>query len=480
MRWRWLAVVCLALALALGASPAPSQAAALPVEPTGAVRPLHAVGSLRRPTNLRVAPDAQAPRLALLHAEAMLALDGWAVGTGGAAWYHSADAHLHGWIYADNVVLQRPHASGPAATLAPLRRTGMWLTYPLLRRTSAAALVATARAAGLAHLYVEVGISGDGFYGAPGLTALLPAAHHAGLAVIAWVYPSLRDLPADLALSIAAARYVAPSGDRPDGLIADVEENMGEGAVHAYGQLLRAALGSGTLMAIATYPPQSLPGAAYPFASAALSWDAIVPMDYWHTSPRRYSPAEVYRYVRESVAGIRARTRPAMPVAVIGQMFDAFSAAPTPQTPGAAEILACAAAARDSGSLGLSFFEWRHATAEEWRLLAALPALAAAGRATTALHAPGVDLSPGVAGYAPPFGQVGGPWAQLRTAPSTAAPLILIEPHGAVLSVLRLGVAWAYVENSAGVTGWTPRAAIRLIGRSLDKHNHNRSANLAP
>jgi len=457
--------IALALTLALGGSPTRGHAAARLAARPAAPLPLHARGSLRRPTNLRVAPDVQARRVALLHAGTVLALDGWAVGTDGAAWYHSADAHLHGWIYADNVVLARARPSGQAATLAPLRGIGMWLTYPLLRQTSAAALVAMARVAGLTHLYVEVGISGAGFYGAPGLAALLPAAHRAGMAVIAWVYPSLRDLPADLALSVAAARYVAPSGDRPDGLIADVEENMDEGAVHVYGQLLRAALGSSALLAIATYPPWSLLGSTYPFASAALSWDVIVPMDYWHTSRRRYSPAEVYRYVRESVAGIRARTRPDMPVAVIGQMFDVFSDKPTPNTPGAAEILACAAAARDSGALGLSFFEWRHATAEEWRLLVALPALTTAGRATAALRAPGVDLSQGVAGYASPFSQVGGPWARLYAAPSASAPPILIEPHDAVLSVRRLGGAWAYVENSAGVTGWTPRSAIRLLNR---------------
>jgi len=462
MRLRSIAAVFIALALVLSVNPTRGQAATRRV--ARATLSLHVSGFLRWPTNLRVAPDTQARRVALLHAGAVLALDDWAVGTDGAAWYHSADAHLHGWIYADNVVLQRPRASGQAATLAPLRGTGMWLTYPLLRQTTAAELVATARAAGLTHLYVEVGISGSGFYGAPGLAALLPAAHRAGLAVIAWVYPYLRDLPADLALSVAAARYAAPSGDRPDGLLADVEENMGEGAVHVYGQLLRAALGPGALMAIATYPPQSLPGATYPFASAALSWDVIVPMDYWHTSPRRYSAAEVYQYVRESVAEIRARTRSAMPVAVIGQMFDIFSEQPLQNTPGAAEILACAAAARDSGSLGLSFFAWGHATAEEWGLLTAIPALAATGDTTTALHAPGVDLSPHVAEYAPPFGQVGGPWAQMRTAPSAGAPLLLIEPHGAVLSVQRLDGAWAYVENTTGVTGWTPRSAIRLLG----------------
>ncbi len=170
-----------------------------------------------------------------------------------------------------------------------------------------AAVVAAARAAGLSHLYVEIAESSRGFYGAPGLAALLPAAHRAGLRVIAWVYPYLHDLPADVALTVAAARYRAPSGDRPDGVLADIEENVAEGTVHAYGQIVRAALGPAAPMAIAAVPPQSSAGRAFPFATAALSWDAIVPMDYWHAQRRAYGPAEVYAYVRDSVTQIRAR-----------------------------------------------------------------------------------------------------------------------------------------------------------------------------
>jgi hypothetical protein len=41
-------------------------------------------------------------------------------------------------------------------------------------------------------------------------------------------------------------------------------------------------------------------------------------------------------------------------------------------SPSAAEIAACAAAARDGGAVGVSFFEWNHATQEEWGAFAAI------------------------------------------------------------------------------------------------------------
>jgi len=370
---------------------------------------LSAHGSTRVPAYLRALPAFGAARRALLPRGSAVTFDAWTTDDVGAAWYHTTGAPVTasatvtgttgtarvtgiacvtgiarvtgisgsrpaGWIYGDAVTFDAGAPVSPTALLAPLRGKGMWFTYPLLQTSPITAIIATARAAGLSHLYVEVARSNRGFYGGSGLAALLPAAHRAGIRVIAWVYPFLRDLPFDVSMTLAAARYTAPSGDRPDGLLADVEENTNEGAVRAYGQVLRAALGSDALMAIATYPPQWSAGRAYPFATAALSWNAVVPMDYWHLRRRAYSPAEVYTFVRASVALIRARTRPDMPVEVLGQMFDIRRSGV--DSPSAAEILACAAAARDTGALGLSFFEWRHATPQEW---AALTGLSVAG-----------------------------------------------------------------------------------------------------
>jgi len=385
--------------------PTPSVAdagAAAPLQraPYGGARataPLAARGLTRVPAYLRALPAFGAPRLALLPRRAALTVDAWATDAAGAAWYHiaalpalpalpaittpatgtagvsataAAPGVPAGWVYGDAMTFDAGTPVSPTALLAPLRGKGMWFTYPLLQTSPVTAIIATARVAGLSHLYVEVGRSNKCFYGGPGLAALLPAAHRAGIRVIAWVYPFLRDLSGDIAMGLAAARYTAPSGDRPDGLLADVEENTNEAAVRAYGQVLRATLGPDATMAIATYPPQWADGRAYPFATAALSWNAIVPMDYWHLRRRAYSAAEVYAFVRDSVVMIRARTRPDMPVEVLGQMFDLQQSGVN--SPGAAEILACAAAARDSGALGVSFFEWRHATREEWDTLTRL------------------------------------------------------------------------------------------------------------
>ncbi len=345
----------------------------LPAPIANVAMALRASLSLRVPAYLRAAPGFAAAHLALLHNGAILPADSWAVDEVGAAWYHVNGPAGSGWIYGDAATFLTSRPTVPKTLLAPFHGKGMWATYGLLQTSPVTAVVAAARAAGLTHLYVEVARSNRGFYGAAGLAALLPVAHRAGIRVIAWVYPFLRNLPVDVATSAAAATLTAPTGDRPDGLVADVEENMAEPAVRAYGQILRAMLGPDEPMAIATYPPQWAAGRTYPFATAALSWNVIVPMDYWRLYHRAYSAAEVYNFVSQGVRSIRAATRPDQPVEVLGQMFDVRQSGVN--SPAAAEVSAAATAARDSHAIGISYFEWNHATPEEWDALTRLPAM---------------------------------------------------------------------------------------------------------
>ncbi len=331
------------------------------------VAPMH----LRTAAYLRTAPSFAARCLLALHSRIAFSTDAWATDSTGAAWFHVHIPAGLGWLYGDALTLDEPAPSRPARLLDPFRGKGMWFTYGLLATSPVTAIVAAARAAGLSHLYVEVARSNKGYYGGAGLRALLPAAHRAGIRVIAWVYPFLRNLPSDVAMTLAASREMAPGGDRPDGVVADVEENRGESAVRAYGQLLRAMLGPNRPLAIATYPPQWAAGTTYPFATVALTWNVIIPMDYWHLRPGPYKAATVYSFVAESIRLIRAATSPTEPIAVLGQMFDLQnSGRDSPTTP---EIAAAGAAAHDGGALGVSFFEWAHATPSEWDALAALP-----------------------------------------------------------------------------------------------------------
>ena len=368
----WTTLDGYARAAALSAAPVvpPYTPTGPPVVPhpagAHAPMPLRATGSADGPLRLRAGPDPAAPLLRIIPAGMPLRVTAWATDGTGQAWYRIA-APQPGWGSAGHVALARGTARPDLATV---RGLGMWLTPPVLRTAPPEAIVATALRNGLTHLYVEVARSNVGFNDAGILDRLLPVAHRAHIAIIAWVYPFLDDLPRDVAIALAVARYTTPDGERPDGLMADIEQNMGEPYVRAYGQILRAALGPHMLMAASTYAPQTYYGQRYPFRAIAASWDLVVPMDYWDVGPTLRTASSVYRYVQASVVGVRAASGdPQLPVEVLGQTFDLYQNGR--HSPAAAEIRAAVAAARDTHATGISFFEWNHATPEEWDALAA-------------------------------------------------------------------------------------------------------------
>jgi hypothetical protein len=327
---------------------------------------LHAYGVADGPARLRGQPTTLAPLLRILPSGAKLQVVEWATDSAGLAWYHLSSP-ASGWVSADHVNLDRGTVRPSLAAVSGL---GMWCTPSTLDTVPPAVLIATAKRNHVTHLYAEVAGSHPGFYGAATLAALLPLAHRAHIAVIAWIYPFLDDVPRDVVIAVQTARYVAPSGDRPDGLMADVEQNMEEPYVRAYGQVLRAQLGPGMLMAITTYAPQTYWGRIYPFRTAARSWDLVAPQDYWHSAPHAYTADQAYRFVADSITMVRAATHsPRMPVEAIGQMFDIYQNGTG--FPTAAEIRAAIRAGRDAHARGISFFEWNHATPGEWDALSA-------------------------------------------------------------------------------------------------------------
>ncbi|MBM4418286.1 MAG: SH3 domain-containing protein [Chloroflexi bacterium] len=254
----------------------------------------------------------------------------------------------------------------------PATGKGMWATYDLLGRATPEQIIAAARANGITHIYLQVGRSNLGFYGGPGLDALLPVARAHGVAVIAWVYPFLNDVVADLNLTVQAANYRTPGGLMPDGVASDVEENMGIGAVHAYSHLTRALLGEDRLLVIATYPPQMALGRTYPFASVARVWNVIAPMDYYHRPESTYTEAQAAEYVADSIRMIRERAGRPVHIAPIGQAYGMkWPNEVGPTNPTFEETRGMLSGARAAGGVGLSFFEWSHATEAQWRAIGA-------------------------------------------------------------------------------------------------------------
>jgi hypothetical protein len=345
---------------------------------------LQATGRTRLDGEFAAVPDG--PGVGSLAAGTAVAVTAWATDARGRPWYAftvTADgaprAGTAGWILARAILLETPDPLLAGAGGTPLARAvagkGMWFTYDVLRETPAQHLVATARANGLAFLAPQAGTSRRGYWAGAELDSLLVAAHAAGIKVIPWVYPWLVDLPADLNLALSAARHTAPNSERIDALAVDIEENLDEDTVRAYGQLLRASLGPDVPLIAITYQPQNAAGRRTPFKALSESFNAIAPMSYWHLRNVPHGYDDAYAYVAESVRLIRERTgRPEVPVAILGQTFDWFTRYEIGGgNPTAEEIRGAMQAARDTGALGIGFFNWYSTTPEEWEAIGEFP-----------------------------------------------------------------------------------------------------------
>jgi hypothetical protein len=343
--------------------------------------PLTASGATNGPTTLYSWPSQSAIPVAGLAAGAPVSISQWGSDEVGRPWYHVTASAGSGWIWAGDVRLAQPdpatHTVKGKPVWAPAAGKGMWFTNYFTRHTDVTKLVAAAKAAGLTHLYAEVAITRYGFYAPVSLDRLLPAAHAQGIAVIAWVYPTLENVADDIRMSVRVANYVTPTGDRPDGLATDIEEVMDSGSAYTYGQVLRGLLGPDELMVNSAMHPFT--HASYPYAAIAASWNVMAPMDYWHSSAHRaYTAADVARFVSVSVVTIRAAMLAAgvsspIPVEELGQMYDMYSddGAGTAHNPSGAEITADLATARALGCIGASYFEWQTATQTQWQALSA-------------------------------------------------------------------------------------------------------------
>lgn len=228
-----------------------------------------------------------------------------------------------------------------------------------------AAVIRQATGAHLHQLWVRVGDSKDGFYGAAELAALVPAAHRAGLSVMAWGFPYLYDPVGDAKWTRQVIDWRGPGGARVDGYSADIErpsEGVALTATRAAVYLENVRRAAGDLPVVATvYPPIDAywSGGGYPFSAMAPYVDAFAPMIYWECS----DPGADVRLDVSRLATLR-------PVHIIGQAFNLADVGGRASAPSAAEITEFLQAGRQAGAVGASFWVWQDATAEEWAAVA--------------------------------------------------------------------------------------------------------------
>ena len=348
---------------------------------TGTTGPftMQAAGMMTQYTELRAAASPTARVTAEVLPGSRAYISQWAADANGGIWYLAHVQGSLGWLWAYTVILDGPDPA--TATLAngqPVWSVaagkGFWTTNYLPRHTDITALVGALKALGVTHIYPRVAETSYGFFDQNTLNRLLPAAHAAGIKVLAWIYPYLRNVGNDLAMTQAVVNYRTPAGDRVDGIGADVEETTDAPAVFAYGQVLRQMVGAQFPLVITTYNPRAR--ASYPFPEAAASFNVIAPQDYWHNSlTTTYDGKSARALLTSSVMGIRAELGgKAIPIEENGQMFDMFSyGEPAGAEPSATEIAGDLQDAKDLGCIGISFFDLRDASPDE---LAAVKAFA--------------------------------------------------------------------------------------------------------
>jgi hypothetical protein len=258
-----------------------------------------------------------------------------------------------------------PVAKKRTVDLAPLRGKGMWLTTWADSTIDVPRLIAQAKNAGLRQIWVRTGGSRQGWYGTPLLTRLLPAAHAAGIAVVAWDFPFLSDPMRDVKRARKAIEGTF-AGHRIDAFSPDIE-TIYEGTFNAEPRLalylshIRRA--AGTMPIVSTVMrPTAGQLRSYPYEAQVPYIDAFAPMVYWGCH-------EPGRLAKRSVK-VLGQWRP---VHLVGQSYDMGSEGGPRGVPPRREIWRFLDVAERQGALGASLYNADGAHAPQWEALGRFP-----------------------------------------------------------------------------------------------------------
>jgi hypothetical protein len=212
---------------------------------------------------------------------------------------------------------------------------------------------------------VRTGGTIQGWYGDRLLSTLLPAAHAAGLKVIAWDFPSLSDPLQD----VRRADHVLLgtfAGQRVDGFSPDIE-TIYEGTfntdrrVRIY--LSRVRRDARNLPVIATVlRPTPAMLATYPYRAEAPYVDVFAPMIYWSCTEPGLATLEAIR----PLAKLR-------PVHVIGQSYNMGPEGGRHGLPTGREIWRFLDVAKRAGAIGASLYLYEQTRRPQWRALTRYP-----------------------------------------------------------------------------------------------------------
>jgi hypothetical protein len=242
---------------------------------------------------------------------------------------------------------------------------GMWLTTWADSVIDVRTVVARAHNAGLRQIWVRTGGTPQGFYGHHVLDQLLPAAHAAGIAVIAWDFPMLSDPVHDARRAIRTI-HAWYGGQRIDGFSPDIEtinERTFNSPLRIRVYLSRVRAAAPKLPLVATVMrPTTYQLATYPYRAEAPYIDVFAPMVYWSCNEPGKLAAESLRPL------VKMR-----PVHLIGQSYDMGPEGGRHGLPTGREIWRFLDVAKRSGAVGASLYLYTETRRAQWTALSRYP-----------------------------------------------------------------------------------------------------------
>ncbi|MCA1833113.1 MAG: hypothetical protein ABR548_09640 [Actinomycetota bacterium] len=251
-----------------------------------------------------------------------------------------------------------------ASSKMPIAGKGMWIwLFDEVEGGNPARIVRRAKMLGLSHIYVRSSSTTSGFKYLHHIDRVVPVAHAAGLKVIAWDFPTLKNPVGDAHRVARVISHRTPGGERVDGMAIDLE-TPSEGVHLTAGRALQFSRTLARLRPTSfrvLVPPRPSPSMQkrYPYGIIRY-YSAVAPMVYWISR-------DPLATVRSAIFFLRKFHKP---IAPIGQAYDASVDGGPAGSPSGATLLAFAEQARRAGAVGVSFWSWQHATSDELRGIA--------------------------------------------------------------------------------------------------------------
>jgi hypothetical protein len=222
---------------------------------------------------------------------------------------------------------------------------------------------------GVKTIYLQTGNprSPQGISNPDALAAFITEAHKRDMFVVAWYLPNLKTGSADLEHVVAAVDFETSDGDKVDSFALDIESTAVKPVSKRNRNLatltkaIRTHVGpkyalGGIIPSPVGIAKQTGFWNTFPYGDVARDYDVVLPMAYYTFDA--HNPKEAAAYATSSMQLLRAQPGCSdVPVHLIGGIASGSS---SPQ------MRAFAKAARQSGSIGISMYDWAGMSPGRW------------------------------------------------------------------------------------------------------------------